>query len=1006
MQQSLGLKESRPNLVGPLLALTLALGTPALAAGTPAGTIIRNQATLEYRSVGGTPEVVLSPPVETVVNPICSASVLPNGTVSAPGQSLTLDPGASGLLRYTLFNAGNTTNTYGLSAVNEAGSEFAPQLAVYQDLNGNGRVDAGEGPLSSVAVRADQTVNLLVQVATTSASRGTAFPNLIASCGGATGGAGRDGDNVSQVILTTPPVLALQKTFTPDTVRPGAETTVNLTLTNTGGDSQPAVLTDLLNTPELRDFVFVSGSARIGGSAAAGAALEYTADGGTWNTAQPGTVAGIRVRTASVPAGGTLQLTFTLRAPRVAATTRRNVATLVSGAQTIEATAPITIRPVAEIALGPQGNPRALPGGEMSPDDRQVRDSVVGGQEVCFTHTVQNLGDLPDTITTGVARLSEGASVRLRDAAGTPLNGEFVVTLDPQQTADFQACYTYPSPEQTTFEAVLVSRSSQGAAENRTVDQITTVYPNTIGLTKTSDRGQNALVGPGDELTYTLSFTNTLPVPLIDVVVRDSLGVLYPPGTPAPVIQPTAISRPGAAGQTVSQPGSKVASTATGSVTTTGRPLSSQATSIGALEFVRADQGGVLENGEVVWRLGTVQPGQTVTLRLTVRVPETATDGTVIHNIYTLTSRELPTPLVSPPATNTVFNPSNFELSKTSNPTTVVFGEAITYIFTVTNKSTLVPLKNVEIQDTLPAGLNYVPGSSGYRAGLSGEFVPIQPVVRDRTYVWTIPEVAPGASAQVSFRAIVTPDAGTQLRNNAIGRAIASERETNSRPSQVINRVEPLSFGVNNADVVGYVFLDRNRNGVYDYLFDLPCPKARVILANGRIALTDNEGRYHFRNVREQTWGLRLDPNSVALPALQVPQDSGRPGSRQVYVRGLTSVDFPLAPDGGDIAVIRDTTLRITGGPEGAQKTMQVQKQVFTTADAGVYRVQLILGNGQPLPGFTLTDPLPAGAQLVDGENVLNFDPLPSGERAVTYRFRWQGDSKAAVTDPTASWRY
>ena len=256
MQQSLGLKESRPKVAGPLLALTLALGTPALAAGTPAGTIIRNQATLEYLPLSGTPEIITTPPVETVVSPICSVSVLPNGSVFAPSQSLSLDPGQSGLLRYTIANSGNTNNIYALSTMNMAESEFAPQLAIYQDLNGNGIVDGGEGPITSVSVGPDQTVPLLVQVVTTAESRGTAYPNLVASCG--TDGAGADADNVSQVTLTNPPVLALQKTFTPAEVRAGGETTVNLTLTNNGGDSREAVLTDLLNTPELRDFVFVS----------------------------------------------------------------------------------------------------------------------------------------------------------------------------------------------------------------------------------------------------------------------------------------------------------------------------------------------------------------------------------------------------------------------------------------------------------------------------------------------------------------------------------------------------------------------------------------------------------------------------------------------------------------------------------------------------------------------------------------------------------------------------
>ena len=298
MQQSLGLKESRPKVTGPLLALTFALGTSALAAGTPAGTIIRNQATLDYQLPGGTPETVVSPPVETVISPICNASVLPNGSVFAPGQRLTLDPGQSGILRYTLTNSGNTRNTYALSASNMAESEFAPQLTVYHDRNGSGTVDSGEGPVGSVMVDADQTVPLLVEVATTSESRGSAYPNLIASCGA--GGGGTDADNVSQVDLTNPPVLTLQKTFSPAEVRPGGETTVNLTLANSGGNSREVVLTDLLNTPELRDFVFVSGSARLGGSAAAGAVLEYTADGGTWNTVESQTVAGVRVRVPTV----------------------------------------------------------------------------------------------------------------------------------------------------------------------------------------------------------------------------------------------------------------------------------------------------------------------------------------------------------------------------------------------------------------------------------------------------------------------------------------------------------------------------------------------------------------------------------------------------------------------------------------------------------------------------------------------------------------------------------
>ena len=126
-----------------------------------------------------------------------------------------------------------------------------------------------------------------------------------------------------------------------------------------------------------------------------------------------------------------------------------------------------------------------------------------------------------------------------------------------------------------------------------------------------------------------------------------------------------------------------------------------------------------------------------------------------------------------------------------------------------------------------------------------------------------------------------------------------------------------------------------------------------------------------------------------------------------MFVRNLTSVDFPLAPQAGDIAVIRDTSLRVTSTlPGQPERSLLIRKSLFATDEPGEYRVQLILSAGADLSGVTLTDPLPQGATLIDGQNVLTYDTLASGERAVTYRFRWAGDPKGAVTDPTASWRY
>lgn len=961
------------------------LATTALAAGTPAGTIIENVASIVYTREDGTEVETPSTPTITTVNAICSPNVLPNGTVAAPGQSATLLPGDTTVFRYTLANTGNTSNTFNLNALTEASSAFSPSnITVYQDLNGNGQIDASDPSVTQVTLAPETTTTLLVRVQTPTTARGNAYVNLVAAC--AADPNARDDDNVAQLNLSDPPAFSINKTFAPDNVKPGAETTVNISANNTGGASREVTVVDFLNTPAMRDFVFVSGSARVTGSS--GGTLEYSADGNTWTATEPSAVVAVRARAATMATGGTLGLTFRLRAPEADLGTRRNIAQLLSEGQTINAPADITVKYYPSIALGPINNPEANPGGEMSSDDRQTKQNVLVNQEVCFAHTLKNLGERDDTITTGGVVNTGATSIVFKDMNGAEISSPFTVTLAPGASTNFQACYT-PTQVGGPSEALkvtLTSISSRGAANNSTVDVINNVVENNIKPVKTGDKG-SALVAPGETISYTLTFTNGQTFPLTNVVLRDDLNIIL-----RTCLAPTSLPVPGLGTQTAGKPGM------------TSTSLTKQDGLYSALEFVSADQGGVLEGTVVVWRFASVQPGQTITVHVSAKVPTSTPDCATINNIFTVSSDEVVTPIPSNPVTNVVYNQDHLQFTKQSTPSTVVLGEEITYILRVTNTSDTMPLTDIKITDTLPTGLSYVEGSST----LDG--APITPTVdpaNPRTYIWKIPGLATNATAEVRFRALVTPDAPTQLSNNAVATAVASGRVTTSPTSVASNKILPLSFGPNNADIVGYVFLDVNRNGIYDYGKDIPQQNARVILSNGRIELTDKEGRYHFRNVREGEWALRLDPNSVPYQNLSMPMDAGKGGSRLTYVRNLTSIDFPLAPDAGDIAVIRDTTLRIKGGPVDAQNTLTVRKQVFyTTKDTTLYTVQLTLGASAPLNALTLTDPLPDGATLVTGQNTITIDPLPSGERSVTYSFRYTGDAKGAVTDPTASWRY
>ena len=221
-------------------------------------------------------------------------------------------------------------------------------------------------------------------------------------------------------------------------------------------------------------------------------------------------------------------------------------------------------------------------------------------------------------------------------------------------------------------------------------------------------------------------------------------------------------------------------------------------------------------------------------------------------------------------------------------------------------------------------------------------------------------------------------------------RSIASNR------ALAVTKLNPLKFAAL-SDILGTVFVDRNRNGVYDKGIDMPVERVRILLAGGRQVLTDQMGRYKFSNVAFGTQALRLDPTTTPYPPLHLPQDGGLSGTRTVNLRGLTTVDFPLSPLAGEIAELRRTTLKMGD--------LTVQKVVYAQPGSQSYVVQLKLTTPRALEDFDLTDPLPTGAVLKEGRNTLKAK-LQAGETNLTYRFEWAGEPRAVTTDPVVRWRY
>jgi uncharacterized repeat protein (TIGR01451 family) len=350
---------------------------------------------------------------------------------------------------------------------------------------------------------------------------------------------------------------------------------------------------------------------------------------------------------------------------------------------------------------------------------------------------------------------------------------------------------------------------------------------------------------------------------------------------------------------------------------------------------------------------------------------------------------ELTTALTSPTVTSPVFT-SALTLEKDASARTFTLGDRVTYTISVHNGSPTASLRDLDVTDALPAGLQYLPGTS--RVGGAPVADPIRTAAG---LTWRLPTLEARSTVKVTFDARVLPGAGQNLVNVAAAQALGVNGVViAANEDRVAVRVTAAPFAPPQ-DLIGRVFLDHDRDDRYDEGTDTPVARARLLLPNGRTVLTDERGRYHFASVGVDRVAVRLDPASVRWTPRAAPGDPDASGTRLVSVRGLTSADFALEPYDGAATALRDT--RLSAGP------LTLIKTVTREPEAGTYRVRLTLRATETLRGLTLLDPLPVGAVLMDGANTLAPQDF-TGERTWTYTFHFSGAPEHTTTDPTITW--
>jgi uncharacterized repeat protein (TIGR01451 family) len=301
---------------------------------------------------------------------------------------------------------------------------------------------------------------------------------------------------------------------------------------------------------------------------------------------------------------------------------------------------------------------------------------------------------------------------------------------------------------------------------------------------------------------------------------------------------------------------------------------------------------------------------------------------------------------------------STLFLQKSTMTTVAAPGDFVRYELTVENSSTAAAATNVTIVDQLPPGVRFMPGSVT-RDGASDADPVIDPVVMSLEF--DIGTLAVGEHVVISY---VVEIVSGQRNDELINRATAfADAGLISNESIARIRLREDLFR-STATLIGRVLEGECTSK--SFTEEQGVANVRVYLEDGRYAVSDQGGRFHFEDVRPGRHVAQLDPMTVPeyfeiVGCDSSPSYAGRADSQFVDLsRGsLKRADFYLerkAP------------------PEGR---VDVELQSFSTE--GTVNVAFVVKlNGQGnvrIKNLSLMLMLPDGVTYAPGTMLVNYSP-------------------------------
>jgi uncharacterized repeat protein (TIGR01451 family) len=349
--------------------------------------------------------------------------------------------------------------------------------------------------------------------------------------------------------------------------------------------------------------------------------------------------------------------------------------------------------------------------------------TAVPGQSITYTIVVTNNGPsdvmgatVGDTFPAGISSDTYTAGIITGTASGFTTSGSGNISDTVNLAAGASITYTVTAnidPAATgnlsnTATVSVPSGTTETNASNNSATDTDTLTPQ-ADLSITKDDGMTEAV-PGNNVTYTIVVTNNGPSTATNVEITDVLP--------------------------------------------------------NDINFVSASQ-GTYDSGTGIDSIGSIDPGNSVTLTLTGTVNGAATGS--ISNTATVSSSTTDTNLGNNSAndTDTLTPQADLSVTKTDGQTSAVPGDQDTYTITVTNNGPST-VTSLTLTDTVPAALT------------NASFMASTGSYDSSTGIWSGLNLASGQSVTLHLSGTIDPTATGNLVNSVTVSAPAGVTDTNS----------------------------------------------------------------------------------------------------------------------------------------------------------------------------------------------------------------------------------